>query len=50
MQTFVNLTEKTVIFVDPTLQEIAEFLDETKEGLGDFKTILEWSSANLENQ
>lgn len=43
METIVNLTEKTVVCIDPTLQELAEFLENTEEGLGDFKIILEWS-------
>lgn len=43
MEIVVNLTEKTVVCIDPTLEELASFLDSTEEGLGDFKIILEWS-------
>lgn len=45
MEVIKNLIEKQIIFVDPTLQEMAEYLDSIfpEEEYGDFKIILEWS-------
>lgn len=43
METIVNAEEKIVVCIDPTLEELANFLHNTEEELGDFKIILEWS-------
>lgn len=43
MEIIVNSEEKTVILIDPTLEEMAEFLYENEEAFGDFKIITEWS-------
>ena len=43
MQVVINITEKEIVFIDPTLEELAKYLDENVPEYKQFKIILEWS-------